>query len=136
MNNFYTVKELADELGISKTYVMKIIRKLNMQSELSKDGNKFVIPKSVVNTIKSVVSADEKENSSQTKIDNSLQTEIEFLKLELANKNEEIKTLHRLLDQQQQLTLKSNNQIEQLTLELKENDVKKLNLWSRLFHKN
>lgn len=98
-----------------------------MQSELSKDGNKFVISKSVANAIKSVVLTDEKENNSQT--------EIEFLKLELANKNEEIKMLHKLLDQQQQLTLKSNSQIERLALELKKNEEKKNSLWSKIFHK-
>lgn len=106
-----------------------------MQSELSKDGNKFVISKSVANAIKSVVLTDEKENNSQTEIANSSQTEIEFLKLELANKNEEIKMLHKLLDQQQQLTLKSNSQIERLALELKKNEERKNSLWSKIFHK-
>lgn len=34
--NYKTIKELADELGVSKTYIEKIIRVVNIHSELLK----------------------------------------------------------------------------------------------------
>ena len=40
-----TIKELADELGVSKSYVDKIIRILKLHTKLDKVGNKYVISK-------------------------------------------------------------------------------------------
>lgn len=134
-----TIRELSSELGISKTYLTKIIRKLDLQTELEKVGNKFVIPCEVEKAVKTILNDNEGTNESENKeneLTNYLQSEIQFLRDELAVKNEEIRTLHKLLNQQQQLTLKNNNQIEQLKIELEENDVRKLNFWSRIFHKN
>ena len=39
--NLKTIKELADELGVSKTYIEKIIRVVNIHSELLKKKNRF-----------------------------------------------------------------------------------------------
>ncbi|WP_336145976.1 replication-associated protein RepX [Enterococcus faecalis] len=38
-----TIKELADELGVSKTYIEKIIRVVNIHSELLKKKNRFFL---------------------------------------------------------------------------------------------
>lgn len=133
-----TIRELSSELGISKTYLTKIIRKLDLQTELEKVGNKFAIPYEVEKAVKLSLNDNKGMNESENKeneLTNSLQSEIQFLHDELAVKNEEIRTLHKLLDQQQQLTLKNNNQIEQLKIELEENDVRKLSFWNRIFHK-
>lgn len=130
-----TIRELSSELGISKTYLIKIIRQHGLQSDLEKDGNKFLVPKAVENEVKSVFKEKKQNTESSTEYANRLQSEVDYLRLELENKNEEIRTLHKLLDQQQQLTLKNNNQIEQLKIELEENDVRKLSFWSRIFHK-
>ena len=40
-----TIKELADELGVSKSYIDKIIRILKLHTKLDKVGNKYVISK-------------------------------------------------------------------------------------------
>ncbi|MCT1170053.1 replication-associated protein RepX [Streptococcus thermophilus] len=41
--NYKTIKELADELGVSKTYIEKIIRVVNIHSELLKKKNRFFL---------------------------------------------------------------------------------------------
>ena len=41
--NLKTIKELADELGVSKTYIEKIIRVVNIHSELLKKKNRFFL---------------------------------------------------------------------------------------------
>lgn len=69
--------------------------------------------------------------------------ELEFLKEELNNKDEIItellesqKNLQKLLDQQQVLTLKANQKIEQLEMNQVESEEKeKLSFWQRLFGK-
>ena len=38
-----TIKEIADELGVSKTAVIKRIANLGLRSSLRKNGNQFAI---------------------------------------------------------------------------------------------
>ena len=47
-----TIKELADELGVSKSYIDKIIRILKLHTKLDKVGNKYVISKTQEKSIK------------------------------------------------------------------------------------
>lgn len=64
-----TIKEIADELGYSKTYISKIIKSNGLQSSLRKNGNKFVVSDEVEILIKEhlgVVSKTKFENNSQT----------------------------------------------------------------------
>ena len=109
-----TIKELADELGVSKSYIDKIIRTLKLHTKLDKIGNKYVISKKYEKLIKSRVSTDGSTTESHTKSTTKPHTEVDFLREQLQVKNEEMATMQRLLDQQQQLTLQSNKRIEQL----------------------
>ncbi|GGD05349.1 DUF536 domain-containing protein [Enterococcus wangshanyuanii] len=113
-----TIKELADELGISKSYVDKIIRTLKLNTKLNKVGNKYVISKKQENLIKSKLSTDKTTTKSHTNSTTNSHTEVDFLREQLRVKNEEMNTMQRLLDQQQQLTLQSNKRIEQLEAQL------------------
>lgn len=47
-----TIKEIADELGVSKTAVSKQIANLGLRSSLRKNGNQFVIEKQQAELIK------------------------------------------------------------------------------------
>lgn len=47
-----TIKEIADELGYSKTYISKIIKNNGLQTSLRKIGNKFVVSEEVELLIK------------------------------------------------------------------------------------
>lgn len=113
-----TIKELADELGVSKSYVDKIIRTLKLHTKLDKVGNKYVISKRQESLIKSRVLTEKSTTESHTKSTTKLHTELDFLREQLQVKNEEMKNMQRLLDQQQQLTLQSNKRIEKLEAQL------------------
>lgn len=47
-----TIKEIADELGYSKTYISKIIKTNGLQTSLRKVGNKFVVDEELEALIK------------------------------------------------------------------------------------
>lgn len=109
----YTIKEIAEKVGVSKTAINKKIANLGLQTKLVKKGNKFVIDKENANII---ISAFRKENenqntqtSSQTKtIENTIEV-IGILKEQLAIKDQQIIELNERLKEAHQLN--ANNQI-------------------------
>lgn len=64
-----TIKEIADELGVSKTAVSKQIANLGLRSGLRKNGNQFAIDEHQEALIKQAFS-----EKSQTEIENQSQT--------------------------------------------------------------
>ena len=64
-----TIKQIADELGVSKTAVRKKIENLGLQSSLRKNGNQFAIDEHQEALIKQAFS-----EKSQTEIENQSQT--------------------------------------------------------------
>ena len=124
-----TIKELADELGFSKTYITQTINKNSLQSSLRKTGNKFVIDEALESVIKSILidkSEIKNENSSQS-FSQTANTEylkeiIEELRKQLAIKDDQIAKKDKQLDQQQQLTLAAIKTQEQLQIEKVEKD--------------
>lgn len=50
-----TVKELADELGVSKPTISKAITELGLQGHLTKIGNRFILEESEIEAIKSKI---------------------------------------------------------------------------------
>lgn len=72
-----TIKEIADELGYSKTYISKIIKTNGLQTSLRKNGNKFVVGEELELLIKEHLN-----KQSQTKNTNKKQTQTE-----ITNKN-------------------------------------------------
>lgn len=120
-----TIKELADELNVSKTAINKKLNANLKRKHFSKIANKFVIDEEGQNIIKSMF----KEVKSTTKNDNHQQenSETENLKVvdffheqivikdeQLKEKDKQIEKLQSLLDQQQILTLQANKKIETL----------------------
>lgn len=122
-----TIKQIADELGVSKTAVYKKIDNLGLRSSLRKNANQFTVDKTQEKLIKQAFS----ENKSQTKnanqvceIDNQsetvstlvsmLQNELEAKNRQLEEKDRQIERLQKLLDQQQQLNLIDKNKVLQI----------------------
>ncbi len=117
-----TIKEIADELGVSKTAVSKQIANLGLRSSLRKDGNQFAITNQQEKLIKMAFQknkqresvnensvSDEQsptksqtENANQSQTENHevcdlvgvLQTTINTLQAQLAVKDEQIQELH------------------------------------------
>ena len=137
-----TIKELADELGVSKQAIRKHLEKLPPTLSITKKGNTIYLNTAVSNLVRSKVTRvtgnvtgkvtsnrfKEKETISNTKRDtkptntNDVEKVVnEQLKIkdkQIAEKDKQIQTMQKLLDQQQQLSLQTNKQIEQLQLQL------------------
>lgn len=112
-----TIKQIADELGVSKTAVRKKIENLGLHSSLQKNGNQFVIDENQEKLIKSAFS----ESESETRTETDSQTETEtvsalvcMLQRELDAKNEQIAQLQKLLDQEQQLRMVTEQRLLQI----------------------
>ena len=133
-----TVSELAQELGVSKQYLNRILTK----HKLGKiKGNKKVVSDSDVKSIlsmlernignqksetknlvsdipsKSTGSRDKGENGNQ-KSETKTETSFRYLREQLEIKGKEVERLHQLLDQSQQLLLNEQKK-NQLLLETK-----------------
>ena len=136
-----TIKELADELGVSKSYVDKIIRILKLNNKLYKVGNNYLIykkqEKSIITSIENSKSTTETHTESTTQSHTKVDAEVDFLKEEIAylksnhdkqltNKDKQIETLSNLLDQQQRLALQDKKLLEEYKAEI--NDLKALKM--------
>nr|WP_181716094.1 DUF536 domain-containing protein [Carnobacterium sp.]QJS06090.1 Repb-like protein [Carnobacterium sp.] len=158
-----TIKELAEEIGVSKTAINNNVTPIMREQFFSKVGNRFEINEEGQDVIKAMFTEDiiKNENSetkpqtSQTKsekitnkskttqtkpkltttesktsetsqTDTYLKNElpekamaiIENYQDQIKEKDQQLAELHNLLNQQQQLTLQSNQHIQQLQLEL------------------
>lgn len=97
----YTIKEIADTVGVSKTAVRKKIEKLGLQTKLLKNGNKITIDEG---TAKQVIMAFDKqtENETQTRFanqnENELSKVIEILQAELESKNKQLASKDRQIE--------------------------------------
>ena len=116
-----TIKEIADELGVSKTAVSKQIANLGLRSSLRKNGNQFAIENQQEKLIKMAflknkqrekvnensVSDEQSQTKSQTANANQSQTEnhevcvlqttVDTLQAQLAVKDEQIRELNARL---------------------------------------
>ena len=95
--NLKTIKELADELGVSKSYIDKIIRILELHTKLDKVGNKYVISKKQEKSIKDRLRSSESTTKSHTKSTTKTHTEVDF---EVDFLKEEILYLRKSHDKQ------------------------------------
>ncbi|WP_062472423.1 DUF536 domain-containing protein [Jeotgalibaca dankookensis] len=154
-----TIKELADEIGVSKTAINKKVTKTMKKNFFTKVGNRFEINEEGQKIIKSMfidystetanhkpqsetaqtktaterIEMGKTQTNSETKESPTPESEtkkindipknamriIENYQNQLKEKEQQLAQVHKLLDQQQQLTLQSNRQNERLQLELK-----------------
>ena len=107
-----TIRQIADEIGVSKTAVSKQIANLGLRSGLRKNGNQFAIDKYQEALIKQAFSEKtqtEIENQSQTKTQTEnhevgdlvcvLQATIDTLQGQLAVKDKQIAELNERLSE-------------------------------------
>ncbi len=102
-----TIRQIADEIGVSKTAVSKQIANLGLRSSLRKNGNQFAIDEEQEALIKLAFS-----EKTQTEIENQSQTKTQIENHEVGDL---VCVLHATIDTLQgQLEVK-DRQIEQLT---------------------
>lgn len=125
-----TIKELAEEIGVSKTAISKKVTDKQKKTWFAKIGNQFMISEEGQEAIKSMFETT-KKNKTPTesptgwrKHENQV-SDSDFYQKQLLAKDNQIDMLQNLLkeqqnllDQQQRLTLQTNKQIEKLQLEV------------------
>ena len=97
-----TIKQLADELAVSKSTIGRAIVQLGFQDQLCKIGNKYMLSETQILQIKLQLSKDEEEKSLQAsqKTQNViLQEQLSILNKQLAIKDHQIKILQEQIGQ-------------------------------------
>ncbi|GAF37481.1 replication protein B [Lentilactobacillus farraginis] len=123
-----TIKELADELAVSKTAIRKHMDDEFRSTYTIKQGNKILIKDEGVDVLKNqfknsesgtetasenqaTASADSKNGKSATAL---LAETLEDQRKQIEEKDKQIRELHQLLDQSQRLQLDVQNKLKQL----------------------
>ena len=131
--SYKTMKQMADELHVSKQQVYRFIKKHEIEAAYQENGtlffddaSEFLVKQGFEAEIKAF--DDEKtEETHQKQNENTsnslLETMLETLKNELEAKNKQIESLQNLLDQEQKLHLKTKNQLQQFLPAPKEEPV-------------
>lgn len=133
-----TIKQIADEIGVSKQAVRDEIAKQGLQSSLRKNGNQFAIDEKQEKLIKSAfelrmgAKLNEKTLQSETQSDtviNVLVKQSEMLQKELEIKNKQIEELNerlaenqKLLDQEQQLHAMTKQELKLLEVKMEKQE--------------
>jgi len=135
-----TIKEIADDLGVSKQAVRNKIAKLGLQTKLQTNGNTFAINKQQENAIKKAFFENELQTKNANLTGNLPQTDtatlqlINMLQKELEIKNRQIDELNQRLAEAHDMAKKAQqlhgaDKVKELT------DGKKPGLISRFFRK-
>lgn len=124
---FTTKTQLSEKIGISKQTLNYRASKLNIDLSL-----KEITPEDFL-AIKNFSKKSRKNKKVKSKKESQFlspkNSEIEQLKKEIDEKNQQISELHKLLNQSQQLQLKQSEKIELL----ENSQQKKRGFWSRFF---
>ena len=146
--NFKTIRELAEELGVSKTAINKKVSDSERKQWFSKKGNRFLVNEIGQNAIKSMFSYDtnnrksktentEKQPESKTEnfenanlkhsdinylndIIKYQNAQIEDLKETKSQHFKQLDQMQNLLDQQQRLALQDKQLLEEYKAEIKD----------------
>jgi len=91
-----TIRQVADEIGVSKQAVRDKIAKLGLQNTLQKIGKSFAIPKSTETALLKAFTENQPQSPSQS-IDKTTDKLIAMLEVELDVKNKQINDLTQQL---------------------------------------
>lgn len=94
-----TIKQIADELGVSKQAVMKRIDNLGLRSKLAKNGNQYLIDDTTERLIKSGTLKQLQSTPSSSQLVSTLQSQVDVLKQQLYVKDEQIKAQSQQIEQ-------------------------------------
>lgn len=126
-----TIRELADELGVSKQAIWQKIKRdasIDLRQFTSTKGNTVYVDVDGQKAIKSMFSNDSSTRYRQEKddVDDNKkdavdgQDEVKFLRNLVSEIQSEKKELHKLLDQQQRLALQDKQLLEEYKAEIKD----------------
>ncbi|MFB5927951.1 RepB-like protein [Latilactobacillus sakei subsp. sakei] len=126
-----TIRELADELGVSKQAIWQKIKRdasIDLRQFTSTKGNTVYVDVDGQKAIKAMFSNDSSTRYRQQKddVDDNKkdavygQDEVKFLRNLVSEIQSEKKELHKLLDQQQRLALQDKQLLEEYKAEIKD----------------
>ena len=119
-----TIKQIADELGVSKQAVSKCIDNLGLRSTLTKNGNFFVVSNSQEKAIKraflSHKTANQNANQNANQSPTELAVVIEVLQTTIDTLQGQLNTKDKQLAAKDEQIRKQQEQIEQLTSALQQ----------------
>lgn len=129
--NLKTIRELADELGVSKQAIWQKIKRdssIDLRQFTSTKGNTVYVDVDGQKAIKAMFSNDSSTRYRQQKddVDDNEkdavdeQDEVKFLRNLVSEIQSEKKELHKLLDQQQRLALQDKQLLEEYKTEIKD----------------
>ena len=129
--NLKTIRELADELGVSKQAIWQKIKRdasIDLRQFTSTKGNTVYVDVDGQKAIKAMFSNDSSTRYRQQKddVDDNKkdavdgQDEVKFLRNLVLEIQSEKKELHKLLDQQQRLALQDKQLLEEYKAEIKD----------------
>ncbi|MBU7488578.1 MarR family transcriptional regulator [Lactiplantibacillus pentosus] len=120
-----TIRELADELGVSKQRIQQIIAKLSPSKTPNKEGNRYVLNAQDVKNIKALMGFENNKSSTSESTNRLVDYDVYLDVIDsIKEKDEQIKSLlevqkqtQNLLDQQQRLALQDKNLLEEYKIE-------------------
>lgn len=126
--NLKTIRELADELGVSKQRIQQIIAKLSPSKTPNKDGNRYVLNARDVKNIKESMGFENDQSPTSESTNRLVDYDVYLDVINLIKeKDEQIKSLldvqkqtQNLLDQQQRLALQDKKLLEEYKAEIKD----------------
>ncbi|MCT0024491.1 RepB-like protein [Weissella confusa] len=129
--NLKTIRELSDELGVSKQAIWQKIKRdasIDLRQFTSTKGNTVYVDVDGQKAIKAMFSNDSSTRYRQQKddVDDNKkdavdeQDEVKFLRNLVSEIQSEKKELHKLLDQQQRLALQDKQLLEEYKAEIKD----------------
>lgn len=99
-----TIKQLADELGISKQRIHQVIANLPSTEKPKKQNNKYLLNKENIKVIKSFVENKSSTEKRQVVINlSSIEKQLHVKDMQLEEKDKQIKQLQKILEDQQNL---------------------------------
>ncbi|MGX7776073.1 hypothetical protein ACVV62_02945 [Streptococcus pluranimalium] len=110
-----TIKEIAEELGYSKTYISQTLKKEGLQSSLRKIGNKFLIDEGVEILLKQSL-----EGELQTKNENRTESKSQIESGDSKNRKLIKSTLIEALREESQSKIENSEVFDFLKEQLKE----------------
>ena len=96
-----TIKQLANELGVSKTTISKVVSGLGFNGKLHKVGNRYMFSETQISQIKSQISqtlqTDEQEKSQTSQTNEQEKIQISLLEKQNAILQEQLSILNKQL---------------------------------------
>lgn len=141
-NKEYTVKDLAEQVGVSKQAIIDKIKKLDLQNNLTRKGNRFVINEAQANLILSAFQGKQQVQSTRNNANQNNDLLYELVKTLQQQLDEKDKQIERLTALNENL-LKISEQSQQLhagtiqtqLLTEQTEPPKKQGFWAKLFRK-